>query len=78
MDIISTTKKDFVETGIKPLVMAMGIPIIEVEYSKPNPDLDDEYVIITAKGDKRYVINITADSLMAIAYDVINFVNSRF
>lgn len=77
MDIINTTKKDFVETGIKPLIKAMNISIDEVEYSKPNPELDDEYVLITS-GGKRYIINITADSLMAIAYDVINFVNSRF
>ena len=68
-------KKAFVIKSLMPMLMTANPDIIRASYSKTA--VGNENVTVDMKSGAKYHIDVTADSLIAIAYDVINFIKSK-
>ena len=65
-------KREFVRQHLKPLLLATGSYIEDVEYvgDVNEKGWQNEVVIITLKGDDKRIAYVTHDSLLAIVKDV--------
>lgn len=68
-------KQDFVKEYLEPLLEAAMLNVESCNYWM-NRDRE-EYVTITTKTGQVYHISVTADSPIAIAADVINFMKYK-
>lgn len=67
---IYRTKKIFVDTDLCDCLKSANKDVRECEYVRAD---NDELVTITMKNGVTYIVNVTADSLMVMAADVLKF-----
>lgn len=67
-------KKQFVEYELSRVLRACNEDILACTYESIN---GAEYVTVLFKNNAKYHVDVTADSLIAILYDVVKLIRSK-